>query len=99
LIKDEFGLPTGMGTGNVTTTFDWGKRELNRELRHIPWGAMATIQQVMGANWLLYGPVEHADYTWPTVAMTDTWILTAMAELGVQPATEGVHPLLRLIQM
>lgn len=99
LIKDEYGLPTGMGIGNVSTTFAWGKRELNRELRHGTWASMNTIEQILGANFLLYGPVEHADYIFPSVAMTDTWILTATAELGIQPAVEGVHPLFKLMEM
>lgn len=99
LIKEESGLPTGMGTGNVSTTFTWGKRELNRELRHATWASMNAIEQILGANWLLYGPVEHADYIFPSVAMTDTWILTATAELGIEPAVEGVHPLFRLMEM
>jgi tetrahydromethanopterin S-methyltransferase subunit H len=99
LVKDEYGLPTGMGTGNVSTTFAWGKRELSRELRHATWASMNAIELVMGGNWLLYGPVEHADYIIPSVAMTDTWIVTAMAELGIQPAVEGVHPLFKLMEM
>jgi len=99
LIKEEYGLPTGVGTGNVSTTFDWARRELNRDLRHATWASMNAMQVIMGANWLLYGPVEHADYIFPSIAMTDTWILTAMAELGIQPAVENQHPLFKLIEM
>lgn len=98
LVKEEYGLPVGMGTGNVSTTFDWGKK-CTKEERHCTWAAMNAIQQTVGCNWLLYGPVEHQDYIFPAVATVDTWLLTGMAELGIQPKVDGVHPLFKLIEM
>jgi len=53
--------------------------------------------QILGANWLMWGPIEHADWVFPTVAMTDTFILTATADLGIQPIEEGKHPVFKLI--
>lgn len=97
LIKEEYGYPVGVGTGNVSTTFDWGKSCLTREIRHTCWASMNAITQVLGADFLMYGPAEHADYVFPSVAMTDTYILSATAELDIKPAIEGVHPLFKLI--
>lgn len=98
LIKNEYGYPVGIGTGNVTTTFDWAKSRLTRPILRTTYGSCNAIAQVMGANWLLYGPVQHAPYIFPSVAMTDSYILTAMAELGIRPAVEGKHPLFNLLR-
>jgi len=98
LIKNEYGYPVGVAPGNLTTTFDWAKKRLTREALRATYGAFCAIPQIMGANWLLYGPLQHAAYVFPSVAMTDSYILTAMAELGVKPADPAKHPFLRLVK-
>ena len=97
LIKSEYQFPVGVGTGNVTTTFDWAKANVAKEARKACYGSMHSIMQILGANWLMWGPIEHADWVFPTVAMTDTYVLTATAELGIQPLEEGKHPAFKLI--
>jgi len=98
LIKNEYGYPVGVAPGNVTTTFDWGKTKLTGPFLKATYGAFCAIPQLMGANWLLYGPLQHAEYIFPSVAMTDSYILTATAELGIKPAVEGMHPLFNLLR-
>ena len=98
LIKNEYGYPVGIGTGNVTTTFNWAINRLTRPILRTTYGTCNAIAQVMGANWLLYGPLQHAPYVFPSVAMTDSYILTAMAELGIRPAVEKMHPLFNLLR-
>lgn len=98
LIKNEHGYPVGIGTGNVTTTFDWAKNRLTRPILRTTYSACNAIAQVLGANWLLYGPLQHAPYVFPSAAMTDSYILTAMAELGIKPAVEKMHPLFNLLR-
>jgi tetrahydromethanopterin S-methyltransferase subunit H len=97
LIKNEYTFPVGVGTGNVTTTFNWAKANVAKEGRKACYGSIHTMMQILGANWLMYGPIEHSDWVFPAVAMTDTFILTATAELGIQPIEEGKHPIFRLI--
>ncbi|MCZ2807770.1 MAG: tetrahydromethanopterin S-methyltransferase subunit H [Candidatus Bathyarchaeota archaeon] len=98
LIKNEYGYPVGIGTGNVTTTFNWAINRLTRPILRTTYGTCNAIAQVMGANWLLYGPIQHAPYVFPSVAMTDSYILTAMAELGIRPAVEKQHPLFNVLR-
>ena len=97
LIKNEYTVPVGVGTGNVTTTFDWARANVAKEYRRACYGSIHCMMQILGANWLMYGPIEHSDWVFPTAAMTDTFILTATAELGIQPIEEGKHPVFKLI--
>lgn len=98
LMKNEYGHPVGIGTGNVTTTFNWAINRLTRPILRTTYGTCHAIAQIMGANWILYGPIQHAPYVFPSVAMTDSYILTAMAELGIRPAVGKQHPLFNLLR-
>lgn len=97
LIKSAYSYPVGIGTGNVTTTFDWAKTNVAKEARKGCYSSIHVIMQILGANFIMYGPIEHADYVFPAVAMADTYVLTATAELGIEPIEEGNHPLFKLI--
>jgi tetrahydromethanopterin S-methyltransferase subunit H len=90
-IKEKYGHPTGLGTGNVVTTMGWVKAHIAKEFRLGTRTATNAIMQTMGANWLMFGPVEQADYVFPAIAIVDTYIAVAMGELGVRPLHEQ-HP-------
>jgi len=45
----------------------------------------------------MFGPIEYAEFLFPTIAVIDTYVLTATAEIGTKPAIEGMHPLFRII--
>lgn len=96
-IKEKYGYPVGVGTGNITTTCGWAKGNFPPHVRRACDASMNAVMLMLGANWLMYGPVELAEYVFPVVAITDTQILTATAELGTKPLVEGMHPLFKTI--
>jgi len=98
LIKNEYGYPVGMGSGNVTTTCDWARTRFSKDVLRTCYSAINVIPQIMGADWLLYGPIQHAKYVFPSAAIADSYILTATAEIGVKPHTEGMHPLFNILR-
>jgi tetrahydromethanopterin S-methyltransferase subunit H len=51
--------------------------------------------QVQGANWLMIGPAEQAEWVFPAVAVTDTYIASAAADLDTRPLSED-HPIFKL---
>jgi len=94
-IKEKFGYPTGLGTGNVVTTMGWVKAHVAKEFRKGTVTATNSIMQVQGANWLMFGPAEQSEYVFPAVAVVDTYISSAMADLDVKPLTEDA-PIFRM---
>ena len=90
-IKEKYGHPTGLGTGNVVTTMGWVKAHFAKEFRKGTRTATNAIMQTMGSNWLMFGPAEQSDYVFPAVAIVDTYIAAAMGDLGVTPLNEQ-HP-------
>jgi tetrahydromethanopterin S-methyltransferase subunit H len=94
-VKEKFGHPTGLGTGNVVTTMGWVKANFAKEFRKGCVTATNTIMQVMGANWLMFGPAEQADWVFPAVAIVDTYISSAMSDLDIRPLDE-THPIFKV---
>jgi tetrahydromethanopterin S-methyltransferase subunit H len=94
-IKEKFGHPTGLGTGNVVTTMGWVKANFEKQFRKGCVTATNAIMQVMGANWLMFGPAEQADWVFPAVAIVDTYVSSAMSELDIRPLEE-THPIFKV---
>jgi tetrahydromethanopterin S-methyltransferase subunit H len=90
-IKEKYGHPTGLGTGNVVTTMGWVKAHFAKEFRLGTRTATNAVMQTVGANWLMFGPAEQSDYVFPAVAIVDTYVAAAMGELGIRPLHEQ-HP-------
>ncbi len=92
LIKEHFGHPVGLVSGNVATTMSWVKAKIAKEFRKGCLTATNSIMQTAGANWLMIGPAEQAEWIFPAVAVTDTYIATAASNLGTKPL-DNSHPI------
>jgi tetrahydromethanopterin S-methyltransferase subunit H len=94
IMKEKYGHPTGLGSGNVVTTMGWVKANIAKEFRKGCVTATNSIMQTAGANWLMIGPAEQAEWVFPAVAVTDTYIASAAGDLGTRPLEE-THPIYR----
>jgi len=99
LIKEAFGDKGAVGTGmgNVTDTLGWVKGNFPKEIRRACDAAQNAILPILGADWIMFGPIELTEYVFPAVAVADTYVLTATAELGTRPLIEGMHPLFKTV--
>jgi tetrahydromethanopterin S-methyltransferase subunit H len=95
IMKEKYGHPVGLGSGNVVTTMGWVKANVAKEFRKGTVTATNAIMQVMGANWLMIGPAEQAEWVFPAVAVVDTYIASAAADLGARPVEE-THPIYKM---
>ena len=89
IMKEKYGHPVGLGSGNVVTTMGWVKAHVAKEFRKGCVTATNAIMQTMGANWLMIGPAEQAEWVFPAVAVVDTYIASAGADLDTKPLSEG----------
>ncbi len=95
IMKEKYGHPVGLGSGNVVTTMGWVKANVAKEFRAGCRTATNSIMQVAGANWLMIGPAEQAEYVFPAVAVTDSYIASAAGDLGTRPLEES-HPIFKM---
>ena len=92
IMKEKYGHPVGLGSGNVVTTMGWVKANFAKEFRPGCRTATNAIMQTAGANWLMIGPAEQAEWVFPAVAVTDIYIASAAGDLGTRPLEE-THPI------
>ncbi len=92
IMKEKYGHPVGLGSGNVVTTMGWIKANIAKEFRPGCRTATNAIMQTAGANWLMIGPAEQAEWVFPAVAVTDIYIASAAGDLGTRPLEE-THPI------
>ena len=99
VIKEQYGDrgAVGTGIGNVSDTLGWVKGNFSKDVKKATDAAQNAILPMIGCDWIMFGPIEFAEFVFPTVAVVDTYILTATAELGTRPAEEGKHPLFKLV--
>jgi tetrahydromethanopterin S-methyltransferase subunit H len=95
IMKEKYGHPVGLGSGNVVTTMGWVKANVAKEFRKGTVTATNAIMQVQGANWLMIGPAEQAEWIFPAVAVVDTYIASAAADLETRPLEES-HPIYKM---
>ena len=93
-IKDQFGLPAGGGVHNAIATWRGLKTKFGPDAYHPCVAAAIASSIAVGADFVLYGPVEDAPHVFPATAMMDTALSQLAMERGTRPV-EG-HPRFRV---
>jgi tetrahydromethanopterin S-methyltransferase subunit H len=93
-IKDEFGLPSGGGVHNAVATWKGLKKKMGEQARKPCVAAACASAVAIGADFVLYGPVEDAKYIFPAIAMIDTAYSQVIMERDGKP--DPNHPRYRV---
>jgi len=96
--KTLYGLPTGSGVHNAPASWAWLRKykKINREAYKTADIASNLIAQILGADFVMYGPIENADRAFPVVAMGDAFSAeSAYLEFGIEPGND--HPFKKLL--
>ncbi|MEM2103725.1 MAG: tetrahydromethanopterin S-methyltransferase subunit H [Candidatus Bathyarchaeia archaeon] len=96
LVKQELGLPAGCGPANAVTTWKRVKKgEFGRHAYEVCSGGSSIITQMMGANFVLYGPVELSEAAFIACAMADALTAYVAKRWGITTKTRK-HPLYKI---
>jgi tetrahydromethanopterin S-methyltransferase subunit H len=80
-LKDQFGLVCGCGAHNAVETWRGLTTKFQEGLREAGVVSSAVLAAASGADFVLYGPIEHAEAVFPMVAMVDAaWGQVAFEE-------------------
>lgn len=95
LVRNEFGLPAGCGAHNAIDR--WHSRKKLDDTMYLTGCVVANITPIiMGANFLLYGPLKRAASMYPPCALADAYIAYSMRqEFKIRPLTRE-HPLFKI---
>ncbi|MGB9929867.1 MAG: tetrahydromethanopterin S-methyltransferase subunit H [Methanosarcina sp.] len=90
--KAKWGHPTGSGIHNAPSAWNWlnQRKEKDPVLYKICDIGSTCLQQAAAGDFILYGPIEYAQYIFPMAAMSDIMISEAVADLDIEPAAK--HP-------
>ena len=103
-VKSKWGLPVGSGIHNVPSAWDW----LRTYKKPVEKGGLGhaeawpvcdvgsnLIQQTVGGDFVLFGPIENARMAFPACGMADIFMAEAAKDIGTEPVEE--HPINKLI--
>jgi len=94
IIKDETGLPVGCGAHNAIGTWRGLKKKMGKQALHPAMAAANVLAASVGADFLLYGPIEACEYMFPVIAMVDAAYGQLQMEKGKMPSR--MHPIFRI---
>ena len=96
-VKSKWGLPVGSGIHNVPSAWDW-LREYKKEHKEA-WPVCDIgsniVQQMVGGDFVLFGPIENAKIDFPACAMADIFIAEAAKDMGTEPVED--HPINKML--
>jgi len=94
-VKNEIGFPAGAGSHNAIALWKGLKSKVSKAVvKSVTSSCMATTAAV-GADFILYGPIEYAEYVFPSVAMVDIAYSQLIIEGGKRVSRE--HPRFKFI--
>ncbi len=94
-IKEKFGLPAGCAPANAISIWKKLKAgEFGPDARKVCLGSSILYTQMMGANFVIAGPIDYAETVFPACAMADAIIGAEAQNLGVKISPD--HPLYRI---
>jgi len=96
-VKEKFGLPAGCAPANAFAIWRKLRRgEFGPIARKVCLGSSALFTQMMGANFIIIGPIEFAEAAFPACAMADAIIASEMERLGIKIRDKENHPLFKI---
>jgi tetrahydromethanopterin S-methyltransferase subunit H len=96
-VKSKWGLPVGSGIHNVPSAWDWlrGYKKEHKEAWPVCDIGSNIVQQTVGGDFVLFGPIENARMAFPACAMADIFMAEAAKDLGTEPVE--THPIWKLL--
>ncbi len=94
-IKDKYGYPCGCGAHNALSSWKRLKEKYTRDAQTIVRGLTNTFPTIIGADFVLFGPMKRAESDFPGVAMVNVAYSQLMMEKRVRP--EKNHPRFKIL--
>ncbi|UCH04777.1 MAG: tetrahydromethanopterin S-methyltransferase subunit H [Candidatus Thorarchaeota archaeon] len=89
-IKEKHGLPVGCGAHNAVAMRGGLVKKFGKKAKEPAFVGSSLMPVVLGADFVLYGPIKHASVTFPAVAMIDVALSGSLLEDRLRP--ERPHP-------
>lgn len=96
-LKEKYGFPVGCGAHNAVSNI--GKRLKTKYGKRVVEPCTASVNVMattIGADFVLYGPIEAADYIFPAIGLVDTAYGQLILDKGQK--LERIHPRFKILR-
>jgi tetrahydromethanopterin S-methyltransferase subunit H len=90
MAKDKFGLPVGCGAHNAVAMWKGLVPKFGKDAKTPAFVGSNLMPIALGADFVLYGPIKHAQVVFPSVAMIDVALSGSLIEERIRP--DRPHP-------
>ena len=96
-VKDRFGYPAGCGAHNAIESWGALKKKKDRTLNLVCSSIVNGLPIAVGADFVLYGPINVAEYMFPAISLIDASYGQVMMEEGKRPSPN--HPRFKIARL
>jgi len=96
-VKDQFGYPAGCAAHNAVSSWKALRKRRNPLLTSVCSSVVSVFPVVVGADFVLYGPIKDAEYIFPAVCLIDAAYGQILMEEGKRPSIS--HPRFRIARL
>lgn len=96
-VKNKFGYPAGCGAHNAVESWGALKKKKDKTLTAVCSSIMNGLPIAIGADFVLYGPINAAEYMFPAISVIDASYGQVMMEEGKRPSSN--HPRFKIARL
>jgi len=96
-IKDQFGYPAGCGAHNAVSSWKALRKKKNPLLTSVCTSVVSGLPVAIGADFVLYGPIDAAEYIFPAICLIDAAYGQVLMEEGKRPSLS--HPRFKIARL
>jgi len=96
-VKDQFGYPAGCGAHNAVSSWKTLRKKKNPMLTSVCSSVVSSLPIAIGADFVLYGPIEAAEHIFPAICLIDAAYGQILMEEGKRPSLS--HPRFKIARL
>ena len=96
-VKNKFGYPAGCGAHNAVESWGALKKKKDKTLTAVCSSIVNGLPIAIGADFVLYGPINAAEYMFPAISVIDASYGQVMMEEGKRPSSN--HPRFKIARL
>jgi tetrahydromethanopterin S-methyltransferase subunit H len=96
-VKSKFGYPAGCGAHNAVQSWRALKKKKDKTLTAVCSSIVNGLPIAIGADFVLYGPINTAEYTFPAISIIDASYGQVLMEEGKRPSSN--HPRFKIARL
>ena len=96
-VKERLGYPAGCGAHNAIASWKSLKEKKNKILTMVCSAIVNGLPIAIGADFILYGPINHAEYVFPAISIINAAYAQILMEDGKRPSP--THPRFKISRL